>query len=380
MTTTPAPDPLESALAEVLALLAAQPSVSFHEAGVARAARAWLEARGIAVEADAYGNLLAHAGGPRKPTPATPPPLVLVAHLDHPGAHLVGRDRAHLAGGVAASALAGRVPVRVLGPRGERRGHLVDFDPATRRFRYEGERPGRGPAFAVWDFPDFLPAPDRWTLRAADDLIGVTAILSTLAHVAARGSRRPVIGALTRAEEIGLIGATLLAQSRRLPADALVISLEASRELPGAQVDGGPIVRVGDRTSAFSPAAEALLYAAAARLARREPAFRYQRQLMSGGTCEATVFTAFGYETGALAVPLGNYHNVDPDGRLAPEYVSPHDVANLARLLRAILRPLPDPQQPIRDRFARRARAAAPRLQATAHILSPPSKPPPPPR
>ena len=87
---------------------------------------------------------------------------------------------------------------------------------------------------------------------------------------------------------------------------------------------------------------------------------------MSGGTCEATAFTLFGYETGALAIPLGNYHNVDPDGRLAAEYVSPHDLANLARLLRELLRPVADPQAPMRERLLRRARAAASRLQATA--------------
>ena len=87
---------------------------------------------------------------------------------------------------------------------------------------------------------------------------------------------------------------------------------------------------------------------------------------MSGGTCEATVFTLFGYPTGALAIPLGNYHNVDPDGRLAAEYVSPRDLANLGLLLREVLRPAPDPQARLRDRLTRRARAAAPRLQATA--------------
>ena len=94
---------------------------------------------------------------------------------------------------------------------------------------------------------------------------------------------------------------------------------------------------------------------------------------MSGGTCEATAFTAFGYETGALAVPLGNYHNVDPDGCLAAEYVSPRDLTNLALLLRELLRPIPDPQAPLRDRLARRAAAAARRLQATADQFTPPA-------
>ncbi len=352
---------------DILAMLAAEPAAAFFEAGVARVATAWLRRRGVAVERDAYGNLLARAGG------ANGPPLVLMAHMDHPGAHLLGRDRARLMGGVAATALAGAVPVRVIGPRDERRGRLVGFDAATRTFRYEGEPLGRGAAFAVWDLPDLIRDDERWAMRAADDLMGVTAILWLLGQVARRRTGRPVVGVLTRAEEVGLFGATLLAQSRRLPADALIISLEASRELPGARIGEGPVVRVGDRTSAFSPSAEALLSAAAARLAKREPAFRYQRQLMSGGTCEATAFTAFGYETGALAVPLGNYHNVDPDGLLAAEYVSPRDLTCLALLLRELLRPLPDPQAPIRNRLARRANAAAARLQATADAFTPPS-------
>ncbi len=356
-------DALSAELGDILARLAAEPAVAFHEHGVARAAARWLRARGVAVECDAYGNLLARVAGGRGA------PLVLVAHMDHPGAHLVSRTRARLAGGVAPSALAEPVPVRVRGPNWERRGRLMDFDAATRTFRYEGEPLGRGPAFAVWDLPDLVREPDRWTLRAADDLVGCTAILWLLGQAAQTRARRPVIGVLTRAEEVGLLGATLLAQARRLPADALVVSLEASRELPGGQIGQGPVVRVGDRTSTFSPAAEALLTAAAARLAERAPAFRYQRQLMSGGTCEATAFTVFGYQTGALAVPLGNYHNVDPAGRLAAEYVSPHDLAGLALLLRELLRPVPDPQRPLRQRLARRAQQAAARLRATAPAL-----------
>src|SRR5204863_4326626 len=77
---------VEAELGEIMALLAAQPSVAFYEQGVAEAARGWLWARGVRVEADGYGNLLARAGG------TTGAPLVVVAHMDHPGAHMVGRD------------------------------------------------------------------------------------------------------------------------------------------------------------------------------------------------------------------------------------------------------------------------------------------------
>lgn len=348
---------VEAELGEILAALAARPAVAFHEQAVAGWARDWLLARGIPVEADEYGNLLARVGG------RGGPPLALVAHLDHPGVHLTPDGRAMLAGGVAASALAGRVPVRLIGPRGEQRAWLEGYDEQTRRFARVEPPPPRGARFGVWDLPDFVAADGRWTLRAADDLAGVAAILWTLTHAPRR--RRPLLGVLTRAEEVGLVGATLLAQSGVLPTDALVISLEASRELPGAHSGAGPVIRVGDRTATFHPAGEALLAQAAARLAERAPAFRYQRQLMSGGTCEATAFTAFGYQTGALAVPLGNYHNVDAAGRLAAEYIAPRDLAWLALLLREAVQPLPDPLAALRQRLARRARASARRLRAT---------------
>src|SRR4051794_36562122 len=64
---------------DILAMLAAQPSAAFFETGVARVATDWLRQRGVAVERDTYGNLLAQAGG------NDGPPLVLMAHMDHPG-------------------------------------------------------------------------------------------------------------------------------------------------------------------------------------------------------------------------------------------------------------------------------------------------------
>ncbi|HLI29441.1 MAG TPA: hypothetical protein VKZ60_20430 [Chloroflexota bacterium] len=355
--TPPPVERVEAELGEILAALAARPAVAFHEQAVAGWARDWLLARGIPVAADEFGNLLARVDG------RGGPPLALVAHLDHPGVHLTPDGHATLAGGVAASALQGRVPVRLIGPRGEQRAWLEGYDEQTRRFaRVEPPAP-RGTRFGVWDLPDFVAANGRWMLRAADDLAGVAVILWALAHAPRR--RRPLLGVLTRAEEVGLVGATLLAQASALPADALVLSLEASRELPGARIGDGPVIRVGDRSAAFHPAGEALLAEAAARLGQRAPGFRYQRQLMTGGTCEATVFTAFGYQTGALAVPLGNYHNVDQQGHLAPEYIAPRDLAWLALLVLEATQPMGDPLHPLRQRLLRRARPHARRLRAS---------------
>ena len=51
---------------------------------------------------------------------------------------------------------------------------------------------------------------------------------------------------------------------------------------------------------------------------------------MSGGTCEATAFAAFGYSVTGIAFPLGNYHNAtteisDPEGDVGAEYIHRSD-------------------------------------------------------
>ena len=60
--------------------------------------------------------------------------------------------------------------------------------------------------------------------------------------------------------------------------------------------------------------------------------FRYQRKLMDGGTCEATVLTRAGYGVGAVALPLKNYHNAGRNG-LRPEIIDLDDAVWLVELL-----------------------------------------------
>ena len=61
-------------------------------------------------------------------------------------------------------------------------------------------------------------------------------------------------------------------------------------------------------------------------------AIRVQRCLMDGGSCEATAYAAFGYRTGGLCLPLGNYHNIGANGRARAEYVSVSDLENLLQV------------------------------------------------
>jgi endoglucanase len=89
----------------------------------------------------------------------------------------------------------------------------------------------------------------------------------------------------------------------------------------------GVIVRVGDRTSIFDPAATGTLLQVA-----RDAGIPVQRALMSGGTCEATAYQLYGYQTAGLCVALGNYHNCGPEEQIAPEFVSVDDAVGMTQL------------------------------------------------
>lgn len=176
--------------------------------------------------------------------------------------------------------------------------------------------------------------------KAADDLVGSFAILT----LALQKTRKNFLGLFTRAEEMGFIG-TLehlkLGWINNPRRKVICVSLETSRQLPGAIVGKGPIVRLGDRATVFDPRGiEHLTH-----LARKTLGKKFQRRIMDGGTCEGTAANAHGFPTMALSIPLGNYHNQSfeggPDSRgplgPAPEFVHLGDVAGMIRLCTALL-------------------------------------------
>lgn len=330
----PAPD-ARAALAAARRLLAA-PTAPFHEGRVMAVLKALLAEAGVPFGTDRHGNLIARHRNGRGPRWA------LVAHTDHPGLEVTsvrGRTaRATFLGGVLPGALPG-VRVRLFGAggataraaigavrmvRGEKRLTLALDPPA------EGIGPG---AFGVFDLGPATVNRHRIAAGAVDDLIGCATIVALLAHLARHRLPGRVDGVFTRAEEIGFGGAQLLAEGERLPKAARVVSLEASMALAGAQPGRGPVIRVGDRTAVFDPGLEHHLHQVAKDLAEGRPPFSFQRQLMSGGTCEATVFTALGYRAVGLAYPLLNYHNVTPAGTIDREEVAAADYLGGVRLL-----------------------------------------------
>jgi endoglucanase len=245
-------------------------------------------------------------------------------------------------GGLGAEHAVEGSPVAFFRP-GERapvgRGALVAADATAGRLTgasaevLDGEAIAGG--IAMWDFPAWSLADGRITARVCDDLLGVAAILACLDELQRRRPDAAVWGLLTRAEEVGFLGAVEAIRLGTVPPGASVLSLECSKALVNAPQGGGVIVRVGDRMSVFAPSLTEALRSAADALASRDESFRYQRKLMDGGACEATVFCASGWRASGLAVPLGNYHNASDEGiGIAPEHVLVDDwLAEVALLV-----------------------------------------------
>ncbi len=342
-------DALETRAIDVARTLLAAPTATFLEGGPAEVIRRFARERPeLRLRADAAGNLRVSFGDARAKAP-----LVFMAHLDHPG-FAVTRVR----GGVASLEFRGGVRLE----HARRGAKLAVFAPGEPRatgkgtlveaFGGEGPRRtmlARGRAridsgeaaaggFTMWDFPGWSMRGGRIVSRCLDDLLGAAAALAALDEIRrSRPRGAAVIALFTRAEEVGFFGAFEAIRLRTVPRRARVISLETSRALPHAPQGGGVIVRVGDARSLFDARFMGVLHEAAKELAARDRAFRFQRRLMDGGSCEATPYCAAGYVAGGLALPLGNYHNMAGlDGgtkEIGPETVAAGDYFAMVKLL-----------------------------------------------
>jgi endoglucanase len=316
------------------------PAVPYHE----HAPRAEVEnicaEHGLSCEQDRFGNLLISLN-----RAARQRPVVLAAHLDHPGFEIArplsaSRWLARFRGGVPDVYFRSGIPLRLMpgdmpAKLGQRRGPDKAFEIRTTQSGQDT------PKFAVWELEDFAVRRGRIYGRACDDLIGVAAVLATLIELKRERAQANVLGVISRAEEVGFHGALACAAHGGLPKHSFVISLETSRELPGVKMGQGVILRVGDRTSIFDPAATRFLAEVAAVMKLRQPSFAWQRALMSGGTCEATAYQEFGFQTAAVCVALGNYHNCAEGNRIRAEYVSISDVCSMVELLAAAAAQMP---------------------------------------
>ncbi len=356
----------------------------------------------LVLSADRHGNLtIEHT----EAASATERPFYITAHLDHPAFVVESIDDStapptlHLSfrGGVLDPYFAQRPPI-VLFTDDDRpvRAIITSSDKSTKPFRtataelasgesLEGLAPGD---IGRWDFPEPEIKPETARpgmhagrvlyTHACDDLAAVAAALAAMDQLRAESAARHVRLFFTRAEEIGFVGAIAACRDKSLPRDGRYVLLENSRSFPESPIGGGPIVRVGDRMSTFSPALTAGIAKVAEELAKADgeakntdpgqiesaerpaSAFKWQRKLMPGGACESTTYMAYGYESTCLCLPLGNYHNMadlqavqddEPDAvanaRPGREHIALDDYHHLVRLLVACGTKLTEVEPPI---------------------------------
>ena len=312
--------------------VASAPTAPYHEFRALRAIRSELERNGVAVHEDAYGQVSARVTrGPAKRS------LALIAHTDHPAFEVTeahGREgRARVLGGFRQRVFPAEVAVTVHDDistsafRARLSDPVTDVEPldkSTTVCRIDAESELAVGQFAVLDLPSADVAGDEVRMRAADDLAGCALIVCVLLALRGEQAAHDVLAIFTRAEETGLYGARLAAEEGLLPRDAYLVSVEASRTLPGAEAGRGIVVRAGDYHNTFSNEAERYLRVARERLAERGIAT--QRALLVGGTCEASAFVRLGWTATGIALPNVNYHNAAPDGGFAPEIVRVGDL------------------------------------------------------
>ena len=318
------------------------PTAPFHEQAVVAEVQDWARRRGVPFARDRAGNVLLRyrRGRARRR-------WVFAAHMDHPG-FIARKTRgrtlwADFVGSIGQDVFRGG-RVRFFAPAGEATGvvqaarPLRDVAPLGYGCRIRLDRAADVPADTVgmWDLPAMRIRGRRLSSRACDDLVGSAAVLCALDELRRRQVPADVTALLTRAEEAAFIGCLAACRDRSVPIDSPIVAIETSKAVPGARLGDGVVVRVGDAVRTYDPSLTACVSAVAAGLAGRSRGFRYVRQLMPGGICESTAYSMFGYTATGLCLPLRNYHNRGPRGRIAAEQIDTGDFDSLVRLLVAL--------------------------------------------
>jgi endoglucanase len=381
----PIPDDRRAVHTDWLRELTAIPTAAGREGRVLAWIDHWLSERPeLTTRADEHGNLEIRIDT----NELTEAPLYFTAHLDHPAFVVESQsdpDTIVLSfrGGVMSDYFPG-ARIRV---HHEDTAHALatvidEIDTSAPEWSETDARPFKlyratldKPAdietgtIATWDLPDPEIIDDEFGgilhTNACDDLAALAAALCALDELRLSICTTDVRVLCTRAEEIGFVGAIGACKANFMPRGSRLIALENSRAFPDAPIHAGPIVRVGDRVSVFSPELTGAVAQVAQTIAggpatpkasqkqSEMPTWKWQRKLMAGGACEASVFCAMGYQATCVCLPLGNYHNManlsevqagtyDATPRVGREYIGLDDYAGMVDLLIACAQDLPD--------------------------------------
>lgn len=368
-----------SSTEEMLLEVTSIPTAAGREDRVQAYLDAWIARRSRTLRArrDRAGNLLI-----TRKTRSRKAPILITAHLDHPGFVVRSIDGMELElefrGGVLDPYFE-NARIELFDADDKKcTAVITSLDSKAKPFKIAKARlVRRAPNLKVGDIGRWVlgnPMIGKGILRtnACDDLAALCAALVAFDSIRRRKGTEHVGLLFTVAEEVGFIGAIDAAKTGFIPKKARLICLENSRSFPESPIGGGAIVRVGDRMSVFDQALTNRISDLCMAESTRDPDFLWQRRLMPGGACEATAFGSYGYTSTCLCLPLGNYHNMSNidavrDGKrpakVKREEIALSDFNSLVRMLVLIATKLDKPTEALTGRLDKLH-------QAHKHVLS----------
>lgn len=328
---------MKNTLNEILHNLLAIPTAPYKENQISDFIMNFCTERKVGFRKDEFGNIIAFAKR-KHPTGS----LAFVAHMDHPG-FIVEKDSSK---GITTALFYGGydpqefkpAPILIHTAQGPVEAQVTEWSAAPKEQAKRATLKIKGEVSAgdlgVWNFENYKEENGLLYSRACDDLIGCALILNLIDSFASKSQSLSFYAVFTVAEETGFNGAKYVCSSEILPKKVIPISIETSKALPTAQPGDGVVIRIGDSKTVFSPEITQFITDTALQMQNRDKEFKFQRKLMDGGQCEGSVFFDFNYRTGALCLPLGNYHNQNyQSGKTDLEYISTFDLDCASKLM-----------------------------------------------
>ncbi len=328
---------MKNPLIDITNQLLSLPTAPYKENSVRDFILDFCSQRKVGLRQDEFGNLIVFA---KKKYPTGS--LAFVAHMDHPGFII---EKTASKGNTTALFYGGwdhqqfkAAPVTIYTDRGPVNAQVTDWSSAAKEKAFRATLKVSGDVstgdLGMWNIDQFREENGLLYSRACDDLIGCALILNLIDSFARKSLPLSFYAIFTVAEEAGHNGAKYVCSSEILPKKVIPISVETSRVLPVAPIGEGVVVRVGDSQTIFSPEITQFIVETAQQLQTKDKEFKFQRKLMDGGRCEGSVFFNFNYRTGAISIPLGNYHNQNHEsGKTDAEYVSLYDMECASKLM-----------------------------------------------
>lgn len=321
---------------KILSDILGTPTAPFHEQRVMGQVARFCLRHKLPLKQDSFGNIYIKYKKGRGSQP-----LVFAAHMDHPGFEVVSVKGEEVQIGVLGGLFLPQIShAKIVVPthKGQVRGKIIGktkklwHSKPIYRVKLRGDVSVGD--FGYLDLPSIQFKGKTIYTKSADNLAGVALLLDTLLNLKKKRAQADVTVLLTRAEEVGFIGAIFAAGEGWLKKSVPIIVLETSSATAGrVDMNGGPVIRVGDKQSGFTPKVDLWLHRVAEGI--KAGGFKFQRSLLAGGRCEASFFALEGFTVGGVAFPLGNYHNKGPK-TYAAEFIGVSDYENMLKYFLAL--------------------------------------------